>query len=67
MRLIVMGLAFMAIAAFELPPLLKGERRGELITAGAIWLVALIYSSLQVLGLPWPDVNYPIRGFVGGR
>lgn len=65
MRFIVMCAAFMAIAAFELPPLRKESRRGELITAGVVWFMALVYSSLQVLDLPWPDVNYPIRLIVG--
>lgn len=66
MNLLLMSLGFLGIAAFELPPLLKRERRGELVTAGAIWLVALIYSSLQVLDLPRPDVNYPIKVIFGG-
>lgn len=65
MQIILTLLAFLAIAAFEFPPLRKENRRGELLAAGVVWLAALVFSTLQVLDLPYPDVNYPIKLLTG--
>lgn len=51
MNLVLIGLAFLALAALEFPPLWRRGKRGELITAGLIWLAALVYSGLQAMRL----------------
>lgn len=57
--------AFGGIAAYELWPLWRARRWRALSAAGTVWLLALAYSMLQVLHVPFPDVNAPINSMFG--
>lgn len=46
MDLTLIIIAFLGIAAYEAPPLIRGERYRELVVAGSIWLLALLLSVL---------------------
>lgn len=62
----ILWLGMIIIAALEIPRLLVKERRGELLTFAALWLIATLYASLLIASIPLPNPTELILSLFAG-
>ncbi|PKM83016.1 MAG: hypothetical protein CVU89_02500 [Firmicutes bacterium HGW-Firmicutes-14] len=53
--IVLLGLVFLAIIAFEVPGMLKKQQWRELAAFSVLMLIAMALSFAQLLGLPVPN------------
>lgn len=58
---LLVGLAFILMFAYQVPPLIRNEKWGELAAFAVLWLVGLVLSVLLAVGVKLPNPTLAIE------